>query len=165
MDIQKCKNLLENTLEMNICNSTIVAEILFEPTFESLGKTVYCQLRYKDDKLLICYEHFSRYEFLTLAYNENPSEINENIFTDNYCGIVISDNNTKNKIEKLMKVINKFNGKKIKTAFGLDGFSHTVIINDCTYYWWSEPISQEAETLNEFVSVVFSHLPTDFRKT
>lgn len=165
MDIKECKNLLEKSLKMNIFNSTIISEILFEPAFECLGKAVYCQLRYKNDELLICYEHFSRYEFLTLAYNENPSKIKENIFTDNYCGIIISDIDTKNRVEELLDTIKQFKNKKIKTTVGLDGFSHTVILNDYTYYWWNEPISQEAEILDKFVSEVFSLLPKDFRKT
>ena len=164
MDIQICRDLLEKSLELNITDSVISAEILFKPAFSILGRTVYCQLRKRNDEFLICYLHFNRYEFYCLNYNSNPNNISESVFDDSFCGIKIADSKTKNKLEQIIGKVNSFEKNEIKTSSGLDGYSHTVIINDRKFYWWCEPISKEAEILDRFVSEVFRYLPEDFRK-
>lgn len=164
MNIKICRDILEKTLSMNIEKSNVIAEILFQPSFECQGETVYCQLRQRDNEMFFCYEHFSRYDFMLLNYTNISADIKDNIFTDNYCGIAVIDNKLRYAIENYICEINKFKCKKIKSAIGLDGFIHTVIINGREFSWWCEPVSKEAKLLNEFVSTVFKLMPKDFRK-
>ena len=165
MNIEVCRNMLEQTLEMNLKNSSIAAEILYEPSFVSQGKTVYCQVRKQNCEMCICYEHFSRYDARILKCTEISADIGDDFFTDNFCGIKMLDNEGQRSIAKLIYKISKIKCKTIRSAFGLDGFSHTVIVNGRSFYWWCEPVSNNAKLLNELVSAVFSFLPEEFRIT
>ena len=162
MDIETLRKMLASTLALNIKGSSVVSEILFRPSFINQGQTVFCQIRQRDDGMFICYEHFNKYEFYTLSYTKVSSSFNDNVFTDSFCGIIIVDKKSQAEIEELICKISTF--KSLKTDIGLDGYSHTVIINDCEYYWWYEPVSKNAILCDKLVSKVFTFLPEDFRK-
>ena len=68
MDVKVLRKTIETTLAMNINGSSVISEILFEPSFSSQGQTVFCQIRQRENEMFICYEHFSRYDFYTLNY-------------------------------------------------------------------------------------------------
>lgn len=161
MDIEACRGLLERTFEMNLKNSCIAAEILYEPSFVCQGKTVYCQVRVRNGELFICYEHFSRYDARLLRYTEISADLGDDFFTDNFCGIKLLDNEEQRCIQKLIDEFCKIKDEEISSPMGLDGYSHTVVINGRSFYWWGEPISENAKLLNELVSAVFSFLPAE----
>ena len=79
-------------------------------------------------------------------------------------GIKMLDNERQRSIEKHIDEISKIKCRKVKSALGLDGYSHTVVINGRSFYWWCEPVSNNAKLLNELVSAVFSFLPEEFRR-
>lgn len=162
MNVDALRKILENTLALNIKESSVASEILFEPSFSSQGQTIFCQIRRRENEMFICYEHFSRYDFYALNYINVSSSFDENIFTDSFCGIVIVDKRSQAEIEELICKISTF--KSLKTALGLDGYSHTIIINDCKYSWWCEPDSENAIVCDKLVSKAFGFLPKNFRK-
>ncbi|MGN0638922.1 MAG: hypothetical protein ACI4J0_11170 [Huintestinicola sp.] len=164
MKIEVCRDLLERTLAMNLKNSSIAAEILYEPSYVSQGKTVYCQVRKRNSEFYICYEHFSRYDARLLECTEISADFGDDFLTDNFCGIKMLDNEGQRSIEKRIEEISKIKCRKIRSALGLDGYSHTVVINGRSFYWWCEPVSDNAKLLNELVSAVFSFLPEEFRR-
>lgn len=165
MYMEVCRDLLERTLAMNLKNSSIAAEILYEPSFVSQGKTVYCQVRKQNSEMFICYEHFSRYDARLLKCTEISADFGDDFFTDNFCGIKLLDNDGQQSIEKRIDEISTIKCRKIKSSLGLDGYSHTVVINGRSFFWWCEPVSNNAKLLNEPVSAVFSFLPEDLRRT
>lgn len=165
MDIEVCGNMLERTLAMNLKNSSIAAEILYQPSFVCQGKTVYCQVRKQNSEMFICYEHFSRYDARLLKCTQISADFGDDFFTDNFCGIKMLDDEVQRSIEKRIDEISKIKCREIKSALGPDGYSHTVVINGRSFFWWCEPVSNNAKLLNELVSAVFSFLPEEFRRT
>lgn len=114
--------------------------------------------------MFICYEHFSRYDLGLLDRTEISADFGDDFFTDNFCGIKMLDNERQRSIEKHIDEISKIKCRKVKSALGLDGYSHTVVINGRSFYWWCEPVSNNVKLLNELVSAVFSFLPEEFRR-
>ncbi|MGN0695690.1 MAG: hypothetical protein ACI4J5_02870 [Oscillospiraceae bacterium] len=164
MDVRRKR--LEKTLAKNIENTSVIAELLFEPSFRQMGKNVYCQIRQRecDNEIFICIEYFRGYNFQILDYNEISEDRNDSIYTDNFCGIVMLDKESQDKLTKCISEVNSLKRNRRSQALGLDGYFHTVCVNDHEFRWWCKPKTEETKLANELVNKVFSHLPPDFRK-